>query len=130
MNLNGLKTLAVVLLTFFYSFCAVGMGVNVHYCHGKLASVSIGFSKEDCCCKKVTKRKCCSNKEVVLKIESKQIKTATYIWSEYQCLLPIQRKTNCFVSENTYCLANPQYVTLFVYPPPCPVYLRNRNIRI
>ena len=124
------KKTAVILLTFFYSFCAVGLGVNVHYCHGKVASVSIGFSKDDCCCKKVTKRKCCSNKEVVLKIESKQIKTATYTWSEYQCLLPVQRKTNCFVSKSTYSFINPPFETHFVYPPRCPVYLLNRNVRI
>jgi len=129
-KVEGIKKTAVVLLTFFYSFCAVGLGVNVHYCHGKIASVSIGFSKDDCCCQKESKRKCCSDKAVVLKIESKQIKTTTYSWvSGYQNVI-----LRCFTPHVTPCNAlsyfQPEYRLLSTFPPPNPVYLTNRNIRI
>lgn len=73
--MNFLKKSAIILLTFFYSVCAVGMQVNVHYCHGKISSVSLDVSKSDCCCEKNKKpKKCCSDKKVQLKIETKNLR--------------------------------------------------------
>jgi len=70
------KKSLIVLLTFFYSICAVGLDVKVHYCHGKISSVSVGFKEEKCCCEKKRAAKCCTSKEVSFKIDTKQIKTA------------------------------------------------------
>ena len=130
MNLNGLKTSAVVLLTFFYSFCAVGLGVNVHYCNGKIASVSIGFSKEECCCQKESKRKCCSDKAVVLKIESKQLKAASFSWTDNSVCILQQVNPIAFDRYIIYSYANAPVEISIDYPPPYPLYIANRNFRI
>ena len=130
MNLNGLKTSAVVLLTFFYSFCAVGLGVNVHYCNGKIASVSIGFSKDDCCCQKESKRKCCSDKAVVLKIESKQLKASTFTWIDNSVFILKQVSPIAFNRSIIYSKTNALVIISIDYPPPYPLYLAHRNIRI
>lgn len=75
--MNFLKKSAILLITFFYSVCVVGMSVNVHYCHGKISSVSLDFSKSDCCCEKDKKaKKCCSDKEVELKIDNKDLRVS------------------------------------------------------
>jgi hypothetical protein len=129
-NLNGLKTSAVVLLTFFYSFCAVGLGVNVHYCNGKIASVSIGFSKDDCCCQKESKRKCCSDKAVVLKIESKQLKASTFTWIDNSVFILKQVSPIVFNRSIIYSKTNAPVGISIDYPPPYPLYLAHRNIRI
>lgn len=63
------KQLIVTLLLAFYSFGAAGFSLQFHYCHQKLASVSIIQKADPCCCiKKDNKpKKCC--KDEVLKIE-------------------------------------------------------------
>ncbi|MBL7801670.1 MAG: hypothetical protein JNL95_13195 [Chitinophagales bacterium] len=130
MNLNGFKTSAVVLLTFFYSFCAVGLGVNVHYCHGKIASVSIGFSKDDCCCQKESKRKCCSDKAVVLKIESKQLKASSFTWIDNSVYILQQVNPIAFDRCIIYSYANASLAIGADYPPPYPLYIAHRKFRI
>lgn len=130
MKLNGLKKTGVVLLTFFYSFCAVGLGVNVHYCHGKIAAVSIGFEKDECCCKVVTKRKCCTNKEVVLKIESKQIKTTSSVWTAGEVYYIVRKSSNAVIPYVSFSSIHSVFGKKTSYPPPSPVYLMNKNFRI
>lgn len=63
------KQLIVSLLLAFYSFGAAGLSLQFHYCHQKLASVSIIQKAAPCCCEKKDKKpkKCC--KDEVLKIQ-------------------------------------------------------------
>lgn len=74
--MDFLKKSAIILLTLFYSVCAVGMQVKVHYCKGNISAISLDFSKSNCCCEtSKTPKKCCSDKEVQLKIDSKTLQT-------------------------------------------------------
>lgn len=63
------------ILSFFILISNLGLAVNIHYCHDKVASVSLNYSTpseddSDCCCiKKDVKKKCCS--ETTLKTEKK-----------------------------------------------------------
>jgi hypothetical protein len=83
------------------------MDVKAHYCHGKLASISVGFKEESCCCKKKTTSKCCTSKEVSLKIQEKQIKTADVVFSaKHLVLIAILRTNNLFIFSSKLFAAN------------------------
>lgn len=72
-------------LTFFLLVSNSGLAFNVHFCKGKISSVSSIFSKEEicnmpvksnkACCAKLQKthKKCCSDKEVNLKDNPEKI---------------------------------------------------------
>lgn len=107
MKLSFQKRTFLMLLTFFYSLCAVGMDVKAHYCHGKLSSISIGFREESCCCKKKTTSKCCTSKEVSLKIQDKQIKTADVEFLAKNLFSKeVSRTTNSFIFSSKLFTAN------------------------
>jgi hypothetical protein len=63
------KQLVILILLALYSFGAAGLNIQFHYCHQKLASVSIIQKAAPCCCKKKSDKpkKCC--KDEVLKIQ-------------------------------------------------------------
>jgi hypothetical protein len=63
----------VFLLTFFYLLSSISSTINLHFCGGKIKSISIFSSAKKCCCGFKKKNKgCCENKTIVLKIDSKQ----------------------------------------------------------
>lgn len=74
-----------VLIAFFVLVSNSGLAFNIHFCEGKIASVTSVFSdNETCqlpvkvektCCGKIEKedKKCCSDKEVNLKIKTEKI---------------------------------------------------------
>lgn len=63
------------ILSFFILISNLGLAVNIHYCHDKVASISLDYSTpsdddSNCCCiKKDVKKKCCS--ETTIKAEKK-----------------------------------------------------------
>lgn len=75
-----------LLIAFFLLVSNSGLAFNVHYCEGKIASISSVFSNEEICVKQVevieksccakpqqTHKKCCSDKEVNLKSKAEKI---------------------------------------------------------
>ena len=73
-------------LAFFVLIANSGLAFNVHYCEGKIASISSVFSNDEVCdtpipaeaktcCKKQVEshKKCCSDKEVNLKNKAEKI---------------------------------------------------------
>ncbi|MCX6295576.1 MAG: hypothetical protein NTX97_05840 [Bacteroidetes bacterium] len=70
-----MKKSLILFLTFVYLVVASGLAFNLHYCGGKISSISLAFvSNHDNCCgkKKMTKKNCCKNKTSVLKINENQ----------------------------------------------------------
>lgn len=73
-----------IFIAFFVLVSNSGLAFNVHFCEGKIASVTSVFSdtevckipvkEEKICCAKAepTHEKCCSDKEVNLKIKQKK----------------------------------------------------------
>lgn len=109
-----------------------GLAFTVHYCEGKIASVSSVFSKEEecemplveeesCCTKPQTTHKdCCSNKKVNLKNKTEKIIIKTIsldfesaFFSEYKNQTQAVVEAQCFSKERTtfYCESNapPRY---------------------
>lgn len=87
-----------ILIAFLILVSNSGMAFNVHYCEGKIASITSVFSKEEvcdtsiselakqkpievekaCCAKPETShKKCCSDKEVNLKNKTEKISSKT-----------------------------------------------------
>lgn len=76
-----------IILTFLILISNVGFAFNVHYCGGKISSVSVGSEastvqdKKDCCSKsKVKKTSCCKDKKIVFqkKTTEKIVKTFSF----------------------------------------------------
>lgn len=67
-----MKKTGVIILTVFYFIVASGFAVNMHFCAGKLKTISL-MHEDDCCCgsKKKTKG-CCEEKTIVCKINDNQ----------------------------------------------------------
>ena len=69
-----MKKALIIFLTFIYLVVASGMAINLHYCGGKISSVSLWKKEKDDCCgkKKMKKKNCCKEKTSVLKIKDTQ----------------------------------------------------------
>lgn len=83
------------ILSFFILISNLGLAVNIHYCHDKVASVSLDYSTpndddSNCCCiKKDIKKKCCS--ETTIKTEKKSDNfVVTTLNFELQQFVPYQ----------------------------------------
>lgn len=71
------KKVSSLFLAFFFLISNLGMAINVHFCHDKVAFVSLGFSisepcednSSSCCAKENNHKKCCS--ESTIKAEKK-----------------------------------------------------------
>lgn len=74
-----IKRIVLILLVLLYAIPAIGVTVKMHYCGGKMTSVSLGFeTAHKCGCKgKTMKKGCCSDKTAVLKLDTEQQRPAT-----------------------------------------------------
>lgn len=65
------------ILSFLILVSNVGLAINIHYCHDRVASVTLGYPESDscnddqgtCCAKEDNHKKCCS--ETTIKAEKK-----------------------------------------------------------
>jgi hypothetical protein len=117
-----------LLIAFFLLVSNSGLAFNVHYCEGKIASISSVFSDEEICampvqpvkktcCAKPQKahKKCCSDKEVNLKNKAEKITVksfsfdlnSVFYFSEFN-LVAFSSFIPVFYSQDTdfYCDAN------------------------
>jgi hypothetical protein len=71
-----LKKLAIILLIGLYGLSASGMAVQLHYCCGKVAGVSLGYQKSNKAgCKhgmKMTMPGCCNDQQVSIDVDDNQ----------------------------------------------------------
>ena len=66
-----MKQLFIILLAFVYLTSTAGVNVEMHYCHGKLKSVSLAsILHKDCCCKMkaAMKNGCCKTEVKTCKL--------------------------------------------------------------
>lgn len=68
----NMKKTGIILLTVFYFIVASGFAINIHYCAGKIKTISFIQEDRDCCCGARAKTKgCCEEKTIVCKIDAK-----------------------------------------------------------
>jgi hypothetical protein len=69
------KSFGIIVMTLFYLFASCGVYISMHYCGGKLKSLSfMSYNTDDgCCCGMKDKRKdCCKQKAIYIKIKDNQ----------------------------------------------------------
>lgn len=89
-----------LILAFFLLVSNMGMALNVHFCEGKLASISTAYNVEEtceapktsdkkCCAEKeVNHKKCCSDKELDLKKKTEEVVIKTFSFQiDIPCLV-------------------------------------------
>ena len=70
---NTLKKLLSILFCFIYLVSSAGINLNLHYCGGKVKSISLFHTDEkDCCGTKMKNPNCCKDKSVVYKVKETQ----------------------------------------------------------
>lgn len=69
-----MKAFVIILFSAFYLLTSIGGSFNLHYCGGKLKSISFSsVSEKTCCGKKIMKKGCCHNKTVCIKAKDKHL---------------------------------------------------------
>lgn len=106
-----------LLLAFFLLVSNSGLAFNVHFCEGKIASITSIFSKDEVCevivekekscCDKleVSHKKCCSDKKVNLKNKIEKIVLTTFSF---------ELDSFCFFNDSNFKITSP---TSFVTSP-------------
>ena len=64
-----MKKALILFLVVFYFFLSMKLTANIHYCCGKIHTITlVGFEEHDACCgSKVMKKNCCKDVQVSLK---------------------------------------------------------------
>jgi hypothetical protein len=128
-----IKRTGILLITLLYLGTAMGIGLNFHYCFGRVASVKLYESKPDCKLVKRTKLPdCCKSKQLTVKVkDSHQLNKAGYAAK----IIVIDKPVMGYADFKPRLTAS--HLKLHVYRGPpgllfasCPAYLKNRNFRI
>lgn len=109
------KKVTSIFLAFFFLISNLGMAINVHFCHDKIASVSLGISISEpcetnsgsCCAKANNHKKCCS--ENTIKAEKKSdnvlVKSLQFDFQDF-VLVPTEfeyfQQTSAKVQKNLF----------------------------
>jgi hypothetical protein len=68
-----MKSLIVILFTFFYFFASAGISFNLHYCGGSFKNISLlSANTKSCCDNKKADNGCCHDKTISIKLKEKQ----------------------------------------------------------
>ena len=126
-----MKKFLVFTLLLVYTTFASGITLQLHYCKGKLKSVSL-FEKEKGCCKsKIKKKNCCDNRTSFFKVNDKHSSNTSLT------VAPCKEKTvpATFISKafNFYSVGQRRCISDYHAPPvnyDHPLYLKNRVLII
>ena len=82
-----MKKVLVTILALIYLVTSTGAAVTVHYCMGKVASLSLAYNKDKACgkCGMKTKTSCCTDEFKSLKINDSHEQAAVY-----QSIVPLK----------------------------------------
>lgn len=96
-------------LAMFILFSNLGLAFNVHYCHDKVASISLDYQFKEVCVEEVTSccavakshSECCSNK--IVKVEKKTDKNVVTAFQVHLDVPALSKKQNidCLSTEST-----------------------------
>ncbi len=130
-----MKKTALIALLFFYLLSTAGVAVNIHYCGGKIADISVVFeSKNKCKCgSKKMNRNCCKDQKHFFKVKdshkySSDLKLSFKNYSSQDLLLlPVFTQLYYTSSDLTTCSSTKEI------PPDLfnrPVYIKNCSFLI
>ena len=118
-----MKKVIVIALLFSYSIASFGVSLNYFYCCGKLKAVSLVANTEEKNCNAKSKKGCCDNKTVTIKLKVDQKSNNQAIYHFAAPLSPAIPHTDSYSPLNlaTTCKLNP----LYKRPPPDKLPLRH-----
>jgi len=126
---SSVKTILVYSLAVFYLLISVRLTANIHYCGGKIKTVSlVGFStQKSCCAGKPMKKGCCKDVQVCFKKTSEDQKPSSAI--VFFSSVIVTEPFDVFVIERDYELYVPKHIKPSVHAPPpelkVPIHLKN-----
>jgi hypothetical protein len=129
-----MKRITIILFAFFYLTVTSGIAVNIHYCGGKIKTVSIfakGDTEKGCCGSKKKSKGCCKDKKSFHKVKDNHKSSNCVVlkhnnFNLYQAPVPVQINYS-FVKDVE------QFVLNYHAPPVIydnPLYLKNRVLLI
>lgn len=128
-----MKKSIIILFSLFYLTAVSGVTVSLHYCGGKIKSISF-FDKKgnDCCCGNKKKSKnCCNQKSTFIKVkDNHHLSSSIDVNSSYFKIIATVFPTPVFEIPN----AHTYYHTLNYHAPPVlydkPLYLKHQVLII
>ena len=129
-----MKRIFLILFSVLYLFTVSGFALNLHYCGGKLRTISVAFDvdEENCCgSKKMKKKDCCKNDFQFIKIKDDQqnIHSVKVPPNDFKQLALFV----LYVNEQTFSTPESKSYTDYYSPPLIPkdpLYLQNRVLMI
>lgn len=124
-----MKKLIAILLLGLYGFSVSGAAVHLHYCCGSIASVSVGFDKNDGCGDTAMKEMagCCFDDQVKMDVDDDQgASVAASLPEAWTMMLAPLEQASFEVVQ--YPVTYQSAVAVRGSPPllkHCPIYLRN-----
>jgi hypothetical protein len=126
-----MKKILIGFLLLVYTTFASGINLQLHYCQGKLKSISLFEKESNCCASKIKKSSCCDNKTNFFKVNDKHSSNASLT------VVPCKGKISheIFSSRNfqLYTSIQSTCITAYHAPPVIydnPLYLKNRVLII
>jgi len=111
-----MKRLTIILFTVFYASVSMGVDLNLHYCGGKLAKISIALPASSCCCDETkTDSDCCADAQLSLQMDVDQVHMSA---SDLKFNAPIDQSTAVFESHSSTVFETEEVPQLLPMPPP------------
>jgi hypothetical protein len=129
-----MKKFTIILFAFFYLTVTSGIAVNIHYCGGKIKTVSLfakGDTEKGCCGSKKKSKGCCKDKKSFHKVKDNHKSSNCVVlkhigFNLYQAPAPMH-------INYSYVKDVEQFVLNYHAPPVIydnPLYLKNRVLLI
>ena len=128
-----MKKFALIAFSIFYLIIISGVNLNMHYCSGKLISISIAQTSSEigCCGVKKSSKGCCHDQSTFIKLKDKHIQSADLKMSvKLNSSILITSEFNVSINELT---SKSEIATNYHAPPPnykIPLFIKNRVLII
>ena len=128
-----MKKFALIAFSIFYLLIVTGVNLNMHYCGGKLISISIAQTSNEigCCGVKKSSKGCCQDESTYIKLKDKHIQSADLkMYVKLISSILITSEFNVSINELT---SKSEIVSNYHSPPPnykIPLFLKNRVLII
>jgi hypothetical protein len=122
-----MKKFLSILFSAFYLATAIGVAIDMHYCHGYLVSVSISDNKDGCCCGiQDNSFGCCEDKTFIV-IDENDEKLINNSHPEIKLFSTAVENIRTSPKEDLLNTSQGQFLTDWLPPKKQPTWLLNRN---
>lgn len=122
-----MRSVVSIILSIIYFSLSISASINLHYCGGKIAHVSLIGETQNCCCGPgTTDYSCCNDENIQLEldIDQKQIINQNI---NFQALFVYSFLAVELVNESEIAEEENNNLEYFIPPKPNPIWLMNSN---